>query len=283
MRFGSHVSIQKGYYHAALTAYEKGAGAFQYFPKNPRSMKVKDFDRNDASRCAEFSGEHGLQSIAHAPYPVSLIPAPEKEKDIKDSILNDLDIAQACGSIGVVVHFGVYRGDDPLAAYKRMIAFLDDILSEWEGNALILIENNAGKSGPIGTTLEEHAQIRKLCDFPEKVGFCLDTCHAFASGLWTGSNWKEIEKAGADLDYFQHLKAIHLNNSVYPSGSMKDRHANILSGQITSGQFTEFLLSPYLQKLPMILETPASADYSHKQEIIDVRNLLKEQKKRQNQ
>ncbi|WP_070119301.1 deoxyribonuclease IV [Bacillus marinisedimentorum] len=274
MRFGSHVSIQKGYYHAALTAYKMDAGAFQYFPKNPRSLKVKDFDRQDALRCSEFSREHGLQSIAHTPYPVSLIPAPEKENEIMSSILNDLEIAEACGSLGIVAHFGAYRDPDPLEAYKRMIAFLDDILAEWEGNALLLIENNAGKSGAIGTTMEEHVQIRKLCDFSEKIGFCLDTCHAFASGIWTGDNWGDVEQTGLELDYFQHLKAIHLNNSVYASGSMKDRHANIFSGQLTSRQFEELLCSPYLQELPMILETPTSADYSHKQEIIDLRNLV---------
>ena len=94
-----------------------------------------------------------------------------------------------------------------------------------------------------------------------------DTCHAFASGLWTGDNWKELEGAGRKLDYFTHLKAIHLNNSKYPTEARKDRHANILSGHITKKQWLTFFHSPLFQTIPLILETPTKENYSHKEEL----------------
>ena len=69
MIFGSHVSIRQGYLYAAKTAQNIGARAFQYFPKNPRSLIVKDFDQEDALSCAQFCQENNIQSIAHTTYP----------------------------------------------------------------------------------------------------------------------------------------------------------------------------------------------------------------------
>ncbi|MGV3488502.1 MAG: deoxyribonuclease IV, partial [Tuberibacillus sp.] len=178
------------------------------------------------------------------------------------------------GSIGTVVHFGTFRGDDPLEGYKRMIDTLNDILSRWDGNSLILIENNAGKGDQLGLTLEELVKIRQLTDYPEKVGFCFDTCHAFAAGLWAGENWKEVMDNGKELGYFQHLKAVHLNNSVYPYHSRHDRHANIKSGEIPLDHILKFCTSEVIKNLPLILETPSSSQYSHVQEITDLKSWV---------
>jgi deoxyribonuclease IV len=42
MIVGSHVSIRNGFLDAAKKAVANNASAFQYFPKNPRSLSVKD-------------------------------------------------------------------------------------------------------------------------------------------------------------------------------------------------------------------------------------------------
>lgn len=272
MRFGCHVSIRYGYLGAARQALKIGARAFQYFPKNPRSLRVKHHDRSDAAKCAAFSRKHGLVSIAHAPYPTNLSTETQQTAVIR-SILNDLDIANDCGSIGVVVHFGTYKGDNPIEGYKRMIDVLNGVLSEWDGESMILLENNAGKGDGMGTTLEELVEIRKLTDRPEKIGFCFDTCHAFASGLWTGINWHEIEKRGEELGFFENLKAVHLNDSAFPSGSKRDRHANVGKGEIGENRMRELITSPLLKDLPMILETPSSETYSHRDEIAYLNRL----------
>jgi deoxyribonuclease IV len=268
MYIGSHVSIRNGYDHAAKTAKEIGANAFQYFPKNPRSISIKEFDKKSAVSCAKYCKENKLVSVAHTPYPTKLIPeVAEVEKQIIASILNDLEIADTCGSIGIVVHFGVLKSGDLLEGYQKMIAVLNSVLNNWDGSALILIENNAGAGTNMGITLEEMVQVRKLTQYPEKIGFCFDTCHAYASGLWNGDNWDEVVENGLELGYFQHLKAIHLNNSKYPSGKRKDRHANIKDGYINEEQWGNFLHSPVIRDIPLILETPSDETYSHKEEI----------------
>ncbi|MGY0691703.1 deoxyribonuclease IV [Virgibacillus sp. FSP13] len=270
MKFGSHVSIKDGYLGAAELAASMNASAFQYFPKNPRSLSVKAFNREDAKLCKNFCAQNRLESVAHMPYPTSLTPkSDQKRNNVIQSLQNDLEIADACGSIGVVVHFGKQISrDDPLVSYQLMIDMLNEVLSKWKGNCKILLENSAGKPGSIGTTLEELVQVRSLCDYPGKLGFCLDTCHAFASGLWTGENWENVMSKGTKLGYFDQLKVIHFNNSKYDAGSGKDRHANIFGhqGYITERQFNQFINTPQLADIPFILETPKE-EITHKEEI----------------
>ncbi|WP_337101303.1 deoxyribonuclease IV [Paenibacillus sp. YIM B09110] len=275
MRLGSHVRMSKGYLSAAKEAVRLGATTFQYFPKNPRSLSVKSFNRKDAEACTAFCQEHDLVSIAHTPYPTNLSVEDTAMQEVTiHSLRNDLDIAEACGSIGLVVHFGKYKGTgDPLTGYKLMINMINNVLVNYKGKTLLLIENNAGQGGKMGITLEELVQIRKLTDYPELIGYCFDTCHAFASGLWTGHNWTNLVEKGTQLEYFANLKAIHLNDSVYPSGSYKDRHAQVGKGYIGANAMKQLLQSAVISELPIILETPTSDNYSHKDEITYIHEL----------
>jgi len=273
--FGSHVSIQKGYLIAAKSALFIGAKSFQYFPKNPRGLGIKSFNTNDAERCALFSKEHNLFSIAHTTYPINLATKGEQRKKIIESVLNDLEITDACGSIGLVVHFGVYKGNDPLRGYQNIIESLNEISSKWKGRTLILLENQAGQGIKMGTTMEELTQIRNLIDNPDKIAFCLDTCHAFASGLWTGENTDDFLKKGIELNYLPNVKAIHLNDSMFPIHSYRDRHTNIGKGYIGVDNFRRILKTDFVQNLPIILETPEGQDHTHKDELLYLQNLIK--------
>lgn len=274
MYIGAHVSIRHGFLEAAKLAHKIGGTAYQYFPKNPRSLTLKRLDRHDAEACAAFCRDNGIVSIAHMPYPCNLAAdAGERREIVVRSLLNDLVIAEACGSVGVVVHFGIYKGAEPLDGYKNIVATLNEVLVNWDGAAQLLIENQSGEHARMGMTFEELVGIRNLCIKPESVGFCLDTCHAFAAGLWDGTNWSDVQAKGESLGYFQHLKAIHLNDSVYPYRSYKDRHANIGKGEIGEKPFRAFLASPYAERVPVVLETPVSAASTHAQEIAEVHRL----------
>jgi deoxyribonuclease-4 len=271
MRIGCHVSISHGFHAAAQSALAIGCAAFQYFPKNPRSLAVKSFDHTDTARCKELCIANQLESISHTPYPVNIATDNhELQKTTVMSLLNDLTIADACGSIGVVVHFGKYSGDDPLQGYRNIIQLLNEVLQDWQGNAMLLIENQAAS---MGTTLQELVQVRALVERPEYIGFCLDTCHAFAGGLWNGANWEQVEQLGIELDYWTHVKAIHLNDSKYPYGSNKDNHANIGRGFIGEQHFRQILQSSQIGDIPIILETPTLSTFPKSQEILYVKGL----------
>lgn len=279
MRLGSHVSIRKGFAEAAKTAAAIGGRSFQYFPKNPRGLSVKAFDQRDAEKCARYCEEHQLLSIAHSPYPSNLAAADSKlQQAVVTSLKNDLMIAEHCGSLGVVVHFGKTKEEDMLKGYRTILDTLNYILEDWQGEAKLLIENQAGEGTAMGTTFEELVQIRKLAERPDKIGFCLDTCHAFASGLWKGK-WGPVEEKGKDLGYFAHLEAIHFNDSVYGAGERKDRHAPFGKGRIGKENLLEFMTSPLLADLPFILETETGADRTHRGEIQEIHRFIRENDK----
>jgi deoxyribonuclease-4 len=273
MWIGSHVSTRRGYREAARFAQAIGGNAFQYFPKNPRSLQLKSFDRADAERCARWCRDNGVVSVAHGPYPVNPAAEGESAEQAVLSTLNDLAIAEACGSVGVVVHFGIYKGRDPLQGYTNIVLWLNRVLDRWTGQAKILLENLAGDHGPMGTTADELVTVRSLCARPEAVGFCLDTCHLFASGQWRGPDWEAFAARAREIGFWDHLAAVHLNDSRYPAGSKRDRHARFAEGEIGRKWLRKLLETPEIRRTPLLLETPADEDGTHRRQIERVRQM----------
>ncbi|MCP1133430.1 deoxyribonuclease IV [Paenibacillus polysaccharolyticus] len=275
---GAHVSTKGGFLQAAKRAYEMGATAFQYFPKNPRSLSLKSLDRKDATLCRDWCEEHGMASIAHSPYPTN--PALGMTRGeagfhaIVSSIRNDLEISNACGSVGTVVHFGHIQTKDPLEGYRNLIHCLDTALEGWQGESKILLENQAGDHGPMGTTMEEMIQIRKLSRFPEHIAFCFDTCHAFASGMWKAGDENILLEKGRQLEYWDDLAAVHFNDSKYASGLNKDRHARIGHGHMGYESMKKLLQSPHIKQAVVVMETETGEDGTHSEDIQLMRSWL---------
>lgn len=276
---GGHLSIRGGYAGAAQLAITSGAGVFQYFPKNPRSLTVKDFDRQDAERCRVLCENHGILTVAHTPYPsnlaVDMNAARAQFERTVNSLRNDLEIAEACGSMGIIVHFGIYKAGTPLQGYQNIIQCINHVLSGWKGRAKLIIENQAGDHGDMGMTLEELVQIRKLCHSPERIGFCLDTCHAFASGMWVGEDDDAFVGKATELNFWSGLTVIHLNDSKYPAYSRKDRHARIGEGYIGEGGFRKLLQLEQVQGIPCIFESEKGEDGTYREDMERVRRWVK--------
>ncbi|MFX3635248.1 MAG: deoxyribonuclease IV [Candidatus Pristimantibacillus sp.] len=273
MRIGRHLSIRGGYAEAARTALAEGISCFQYFPKNPRSLVPKRFSLLDAGKCAEICKQHDIVSVAHSPYPTQLATVEDAARlRVVDSLLNDLDIAEACGSIGVVVHFGIYKGPEILTGYQSIIRTLDEVTSRWSGSAKLLIEIQAGEHTRMGTTFEELAQIRKLCANSDQLAYCLDTCHMFASGMWNGEANLEWADKAKQLGILDHVSAIHFNDSLYPGGAARDRHAVLGKGYIGAEGMKWLMSLPQLREVPFLLETPPDEDSTYVQQL----NLMRE-------
>lgn len=255
-----------------------GAKSFQYFPKNPRSLSIKELDASAATDCFRFCREKGMPSIAHTPYPVNIAIGETRGRELYEatvaSLKNDLIIAEACGSVGIVVHFGHLKSSDPLQGYKNIIQCLNETLGGWQGKTKILLENQAGQPGAMGITLEELVYVRNLAEEPEKIAFCLDTCHAFASGTWIPEETDRWMERGRELGYWQNLAAVHMNDSKYPSGSGKDRHARIGEGRIGADRLAVLISNPEFEGLPIVLETDPGPDGTHGDEMELLYRLL---------
>lgn len=273
-RIGSHVSTRDGFSGAARHTVKLGGRAFQYFPKNPRSLHIKTPDFKDALSCAEYCRKHDIVSVAHTPYPtnmaVGLSRGEEHYRLTVESLINDLIIAEACGSVGIVVHFGHLKGDNALQGYQHIIRCMNDVLSAWSGKAKLLIENLAGDHGDMGMTLEESVKVRELANEPEKIGFCMDTCHLFAAGQWNINDTERLLRRGTELGYWDELLAVHLNDSKYGAGSRKDRHARIGHGMIGKEALQELVRSSELAGKAFILESEKGEDGTHRDDIAEV-------------
>lgn len=127
----------------------------------------------------------------------------------------------------------------------------------------LLLENAAGEGTELGVTTEEIRHVFESMSHP-KIGMCLDTCHAFAAGYHV----EEVDALTLLLQELEdiapkRLKMVHLNDSVYPYASHRDRHANIKHGYIWSNNTDslDYLLQYGADMgIHFILETPPEHD-----------------------
>ncbi|BFH13569.1 deoxyribonuclease IV [Paenibacillus melissococcoides] len=292
LQYGCHLSLRGGYSHAARDAVRLqeafGLGCYQYFSKNPRGLSVKQGYEDEAEAARELCERHGIRTVVHTPYPTNLAvdaeQTPERFQATVQSLLNDLMIAEACGSIGAVVHFGMFKGKDGgdqllLRTYGNIIRTIDTVLAVWNGRALLLLENQAGSHGGLGVTLEELVQIRQLSRYSDKIGYCFDTCHAFVSGLWDPSKTDELVAKGHELGYWRHMQVIHLNDSREAYASRQDRHANLGDGHIGIEELARLAMAEGIRGKPLILETPGSSQYGHVPEWNRLKEAVRADKK----
>ena len=114
----------------------------------------------------------------------------------------------------------------------------------------------SGKGSEIGRNFEELRAILDKVELQEKMGVCLDTCHVWDGGYDIAENLDGVLEEFDRIIGLEHLCAIHLNDSMNPLGSHKDRHARIGEGQIGLEALVRVINHPKLCHLPFILETP---------------------------
>jgi deoxyribonuclease-4 len=277
LKIGCHISVGRGLEQAVLRAIELGAESLQVFTKNPRGLRPKKIDYQDATKGVDLLQKHDLTLVCHTPYITNLsTPKPDLQEVTIRSILEDLHIAEAYGSVGAVVHCGKHVGEGEEYGTKRMVETLDLILEQYDGPVKLLLENTAGQGSELGLTIRDLMEIRAATRFPEKIGFCFDTCHAFAAGQWRGETFDELLEEMERTGYLEHLVAIHFNDSKAPFASRKDRHEKIGKGEIGSEALAKFLVSDKLQHLPVVLETPVEDEREYADEMVYLHELRRE-------
>lgn len=274
MKIGCHISVGKGLEKAVLNAIELGAESLQVFTKNPRGLRPKKVDYKDAAKGVELLQKHDLTLVCHTPYITNLSTPKEDLQEVTiRSILEDLHIAESYGAVGAVVHCGKHVGEGEEYGIKRMVETLDMILSQYEGSVKLLLENTAGQGSELGLTIPALMEIRGATRYPEKIGFCFDTCHSFAAGQWQLETFDQLTEQMKETGYLEHLVAIHFNDSKAPFASQKDRHEKIGKGEIGSEALTKFLVSPLFDHLPVVLETPVEDEKEYAEEMVYLHGL----------
>lgn len=257
------------------SAHGLGCESLQFFTKNPRAFKGKPADPAEAAQGRLLMEQYGLVAVAHAPYITNLsTPDPVLQEISIASLKLDLENAEAYGAVGCVCHMGKHVGQGEAYGMQRMVETLDLLLEQYQGPCRLLLENTAGQGSELGTSMEQCVDARSRVAQPQRIGFCFDTCHGFAAGAYTLDTWGDFVTRGRALGYWEHVKAIHLNDSKFDAGSRKDRHANLGKGFIGESGLAYLLRSGAFAGLPVVLETPVENEAEYGPEIAYARSLL---------
>lgn len=254
---GCHLSSSKGYEAMAKTAQSIGANTFAFFTRNPRGGAAKAIDPNDIERFETVCKEMGMGPIvAHGSYTINPCSTKESVREFALQALTD-DLARMEYTPHQLfnMHPGSHTGQGIETGIEQIAEILNQVISP-DQTTTLLLETMAGKGSEVGSTFEELACIRKRMEHPEKVGICLDTCHVWDAGYNIKEDLDGVIDAFDRAIGLEHLKALHINDSLNVCGAHKDRHARIGEGEIGADALVAVLEHPALQGLPCILETP---------------------------
>ena len=258
---GCHLSSSKGYEAMARTAQDIGANTFAFFTRNPRGGATKAIDPEDIKRFESACEEIGMGTIvAHGSYTINPCSAKESVREFARVALDD-DLARMEYTPGRYfnMHPGSHTGQGVEVGIEQIAETLNQVITA-DQTTTLLLETMAGKGSEVDSTFEELAAIRERMEHPEKVGVCLDTCHVWDAGYDIKDDLDGVLDEFDKLIGIDHLKALHVNDSLNVCGAHKDRHARIGEGEIGADALVRVVKHPALQGLPCILETPNELD-----------------------
>jgi deoxyribonuclease-4 len=247
----------------------------QVFSKSPRQWKAAPLSPGTAAAFRQRVGDLGMGPVfTHTAYLINLGSTDEtlRVKSVA-ALAEELRRAEALGAIAAITHTGT-ASDGAEAAAARIAAGVEAAISESGTTTVrLLLENTAGAGSTFGATPEElGAVLAALGVARERVGVCLDTCHAHAAGY----DLAAADTIGRLLDEFESccdgpVEALHANDCMFASGERRDRHAWIGEGTIGYGGFTALIAEPRLAGVPAITEMPGEPP---EKDAVNVRRLV---------
>ncbi len=258
---GCHLSSAKGYLAMAKQAEALDANTFQFFTRNPRGSKAKPVDEADIAAYSAFAGGLGMGPVvAHAPYTLNPASADPGLREFALRVMTeDVSTLEKLPEVYYNFHPGCHVSQGIEAGIEWIAQALNRLLTP-EQHTMVLLETMSGKGSEVGASFEELAEIIRRVECSDKLGICLDTCHVYSAGYDIRN---DLEGVLAHFDRvlgLNRLKAIHLNDSMTPFASRKDRHEKIGQGSLGMEAVERIVHHPLLRELPFELETPNDLD-----------------------
>lgn len=263
MKIGCHVSIAGGVFNAPGQAAELGCEVFQMFTRSPQggpapvlgAAAVEQFQ-------AAVQAQHQAAWVVHTPYYINFASSnPRIQKGSAAIIREELERATKLGAAHLMTHLGSAKDVTPAIGQRMVVDGLRTALDGYTGTTIFCIENSAGAGSTIGSRFEDIGAmivaIEKDRSRGPRVGVCLDTCHAFASGydLRTPTAVKQTLAGFDKYIGLDRLLLIHANDSKFGFGGAKDRHQHIGQGHIGLAGFRAMAKHPVLKRVNWYLET----------------------------
>ena len=261
--FGCHVSSSGGLVNSVRAGKALGINTIQIHPSPPQRWNYQAFAQGIENDFLSEQPRSGVEKVFfHAIYLINLATIkPEQLQSSVTSLTHYLDLNARIQGAGVIVHVGSMKDQpDANVGNQQAADAIDRILEKSPDNSRLLLEVSAGSGAIIGAKLEELADIYRLVNTKERLGFALDTQHMWASGY----NWQtDLPTIISQLEEqfgFDKIGAIHLNDSKTEFASRKDRHENLGDGLIGHQALSNVVRHPKLANIPLILETPCMKD-----------------------
>lgn len=271
---GSHVSAAGGIYNAIDIASINNCNTFAFFLSSPRSWRKTDLSEEDIT---EFQAKCQQESfrldrlLPHGNYLINLASSDSEilEKS-REMLYSELE---KCSRLGIK-YYNVHPGSstDRHEGHLRLADEVNKALEKFT-DITLLIENEAAQGNTLCKNLSELQLLFENIHPKDRFGFCIDTCHLFASG----HDIRKQETLEAFLDEFdekislRHLCAFHLNDSKHDCGEKKDRHENLGKGYIGLETFQWLMRDKRLDDKIFITETPGKIPGITKEEVTMLR------------
>ncbi|HTY23024.1 MAG TPA: deoxyribonuclease IV [Desulfomonilaceae bacterium] len=257
---GAHVSIAGGVHNAIPRGEALGCTAIQIFTKNASQWKSKPLTEQEVRDFKLEQSRTGIMVVAHDGYLINLgSPKTDLLLQSKAAFMEEIDRAEQLEIPYLVMHPGAHVGSGEDAGLNSIIQSLNAALTDTTGYRVrILLENTAGQGTALGYSFEHLSRIINDSAYPERMGMCLDTCHAFAAGYDLSGN-PHYEHVMEELDVtvgLDRLKALHLNDCIKGLGCRVDRHEHIGRGMLGLECFRLIMNDARLRNVPKFIETP---------------------------
>lgn len=258
---GAHTSAQGGAHNAIIEGFEIGATTVQLFTSNQKRWEGKPITDEEAALFKEALLSTGLTKImSHDSYLINL-GSPHSEslhKSLK-AFKEELARCQKLELAFLNFHPGAAlegTEEECLEQIASSLETLEDLADK--GSTRLLIETTAGQGSSVGWRFEHLGYLVERLHKKIPIGICVDTCHIFAAGydIRTKKAWEETLKKFDQIIGLKHLYAFHVNDSMKPFASRKDRHAPLGEGEIGIECFKVMMSHPLLREIPKYLETP---------------------------
>ncbi len=276
---GAHTSTAGGVHHALLQGEEIGATTIQIFTSNQKQWKGREITKEMADLWEKTRERTGLKKImSHSSYLINL--GSPKEDLREKSVTTFRDEIKRCHKLEIDF-LNFHPGSATESSTEECLEQIVSSLKKFEklcaaGSTRLLLETTAGQGSSVGHKFEHLAFIIEELESKIPIGVCIDTCHIFAAGydIRTKKAWEKTLDEFDDVIGLKHLYGFHLNDSMKPFASRRDRHAHLGEGEIGIEAFRFMMQHEKLREIPKYLETPKGLSM-WKDEIAQLRKFAK--------
>lgn len=276
---GAHVSTTGGLHKAPANANAIGANAFALFTKNQMQWMAKPLTDEEIKAFKEACEKYGYgagQILPHDSYLINLgSPNEEGLQKSRGAFIEEMKRCEQLGLDRLNFHPGSHLKEISIDECLKRVSESINIALDKSKGVTAVIENTAGQGSNVGFAFEHLAAIIEGVEDKERVGVCIDTCHAFAAGydLSTELGFCQVFDEFEKIVGFKYLKGMHLNDAKKAVGSRVDRHSSIGEGMLGIVPFKMIMEDKRFDGIPLIMETPKPEIW--KEEIEMLRSFIK--------